>query len=140
MNQNNQNNQDNQENQKIKLEAAMQEINKVLDMHDIAGVVVLHTPQVVEYRVKINPSYSIASIDPSGESIRLKSKADATKQEKQKAIADTANMLHLFAGILMKAGLSLADAYDLLAQNVDITHTETATHTQTIILNPEKEN
>jgi hypothetical protein len=45
-----------------KLRTAMEEIKAVIKKHDIAGVVVLHTPGYGEHFIKIDPSYSCAKI------------------------------------------------------------------------------
>ena len=46
-----------------KLKEAMAEINGVLIKHDIAGVVVLHEPGFSEFRVRVDPSWSVARFE-----------------------------------------------------------------------------
>lgn len=106
-----------------KLQAAMQEIKKILETYDITGVVFLHTPQVGEYLIKLEASYSIASLDANKGSIVLKTDPTKTNEEKQKSVADTANMLRIFSELLLKNGLSLSDASILLDSKVKAIHT-----------------
>lgn len=118
-----------------KLEAAMQEIKKLLEMYDIAGIVFLHTPQVGEYLIKLEASYSIATLNATEGTIQIKTNPNNTNQEKQKSIADTSNMLRIFAELLLKNGLAISDASTMLDAKVDATHTPTKNITK-----PEKEN
>lgn len=55
-----------------KLKKAMEEIKRILKDHDIAASVVLHTPGHSEYYLRINPSYSCATLN-KGE-LRVKAK------------------------------------------------------------------
>lgn len=73
----------------------MQEIKEVLLRHDIAGVVILHTPGHSEELYHLTPGYSCATIEPTG-GIRFKAKlaefgGDVNKLVKKQA--DSANMM-----------------------------------------------
>ena len=57
-----------------KLKKAMEEIAAVIKKHDIAGVVVLHTPNYSEHKMFLQPSYSCVS-EFSDNHIRVKAKA-----------------------------------------------------------------
>lgn len=108
-----------------KLEAAMQEIKKILEMYDIAGIVFLHTPKVGEYLIKLDPTYSIASLDANEGTIKIKTDPTKTLEQKQTSIADTSNMLRIFSELMLNNGLAIADASRMLDAKVDATHTPT---------------
>ena len=81
-----------------KLKKAMADIKAILDEHDIAGMVFLHTPGHGEYMIKINPSYSCASIDRG--QLRVKCKAEdfgGDKQKQHQVMKDTCNLLSVLS-------------------------------------------
>lgn len=89
-----------------RLKAARSEIEAVLRKHDLAGVVVLHTPGMSEFFYDIRPSYSCAWIDDVGPTLRFKSKAADYAGDAQGQVRDqaaTANMMVSFAGDLGRA-------------------------------------
>lgn len=59
-----------------RLKIARLEIEAVLDRHDLAGVVVLHTPGMSEFFYSIQPSYSVCWIDEAAGALRVKSNLD----------------------------------------------------------------
>ena len=73
-----------------KLKKAAEQIKAILKEHDIAGVVILHTPGHSEYLYQISPSYSIAKIE--GNELRLRSTHITDMEEKVQKVTDTANM------------------------------------------------
>lgn len=73
-----------------KLKKAAEQIKEILKEHDIAAVVVLHTPGHSEYLYQISPSYSIAKIE--GNELRIRSTHITDMEEKVKKVTDTANM------------------------------------------------
>jgi hypothetical protein len=81
-----------------KLKMAMEEIKAILKKHDIAGMVILHTPGFTEYLNKIDPSYSILKIkDGEGFSFNAHSNHfGGDKEKRDKAAADTRNMIEHF--------------------------------------------
>jgi len=90
-----------------KLKKAMEEIKDILNKHDIAGAVVLHSPGFGEHFIKVDPSYSCAFIDnlPGGEQgIRVRTrlqedfKGDAAKRNK--AQEDTVNLFFILVNLL----------------------------------------
>lgn len=95
-----------------KLKKAMEQIKGILDEHDIAGVVMLHTPGHGEYLMKIDPSYSAAKYEtiPGEENalgIRVKIKEAEVGKNKAKQLAeDTTNMFHILtatgSGLIMQ--------------------------------------
>lgn len=57
-----------------RLKIARIRIEQVLKEHDLAGVVLLHTPGMVEFFYDIQPSYSCCWIDEAAQMLRVKSK------------------------------------------------------------------
>ena len=49
-----------------KLKISISEIKAILEKHDIAGSIVLHTPGNSEYLMHINPTYSCAKLQDGG--------------------------------------------------------------------------
>lgn len=56
-----------------RLKVARTEIEAVLKKHDLAGVVVLHTPGMSEFFYDVRPSYSCAWVDEAASCLRVKS-------------------------------------------------------------------
>lgn len=90
-----------------RLKVARLEIEAVLAKHDLAGVVVLHTPGMTEFFYNIQPSYSVCWIEEAASIVRVKSVRDrdhggnVTAQIKMQAA--TANMTAGLAGELHHA-------------------------------------
>lgn len=86
-----------------KLKKAMSEIKDILHKHDIAGLVVLHTPGYGEYLMELSPSYSRLKIDPEKGFMRFKAKLEddfkGDKKAMEKAVAETCNMLSIIGEI-----------------------------------------
>ena len=59
-----------------RLKTARLKIEVVLAEHDLAGVVVLHTPGMSEFFYTIRPSYSIVSLNEGTGELRVRSKLD----------------------------------------------------------------
>ncbi len=95
-----------------KLKIARTEIEAILRKHDLAGVVVLHTPGMTEFFYDVRPSYSCAWIDEAAQRVRVKSlKADyggdlAAQMRDQAA---TANLFHGLASDLASSAAMFAD-------------------------------
>lgn len=90
-----------------RLKAARLEIEATLARHDLAGVVVLHTPGMSEFFYSIRPSYSVCWIDESLGVARIKSVAsrdhDGDRGEQLRDQAATANMTAALADNLYEA-------------------------------------
>lgn len=90
-----------------RLKTARIEIEAVLKKHDLAGVVVLHTPGMGEFFYDIRPSYSVCWIDESVPMVRLKSKLDSdhggSVGQQVHDQAATANMIAAIADNLSAA-------------------------------------
>lgn len=89
-----------------KLKKAIGEIKSILEKHDIAGFVVIHTPGYAEFINKVNPSYSCALIRDGRLGVKLKTEDLPGGKEQAKQIAeDTYNMVTLMAdAIAVHAG------------------------------------
>jgi hypothetical protein len=111
-----------------KLKNAAEEIKAILEKHDIAGHVVLHTPGHGEYFTKLDPSYSCAFFDmtPGKEGIRFRArlqedyKGDSAKR--QKAVTDTSNMMNILCTTGGNMLMNLMDAAKMLDKIVDAKH------------------
>lgn len=98
-----------------RLKVARLEIEAVLKKHDLAGVVVLHTPGMAEFFYDIRPSYSCVAIDEEVGALRVRSRLQQDYQGDQQAQqhdqAATANMVRAIADNLQgAAGMFVAAA------------------------------
>ncbi len=82
-----------------RLKVARVEIEAVLRRHDLAGVVVLHTPGMTEFFYDIRPSYSCAWIDEAASTLRLKSLAADYGGDVQTQLHDQAATANMMRGI-----------------------------------------
>lgn len=101
-----------------KLKKAMQEIKDILSKHDIAGLVVIHEPGHSEFLNKLDPTWSACRIN--GDRIRVKAKLEdfaGNVKARNKAIADTSNMLHLLCDTTARMLMPLMD----MSKRVDAT-------------------
>lgn len=83
-----------------KLKRIAAQIKKILKDNDVAGLVVLHTPGNSEYVTEITPSYAALKWRPKMDGIDVLGKAahyGNDKAKRDKAVADTANMLDLLS-------------------------------------------
>jgi len=95
-----------------KLKKAMQQIDAILQVNDIAGVVILHTPGHSEYLTRINPTYSCASIVDGG--IKFKTDPSDPVPKKKQMAADTLEMVDALAMQSGQTSLNLLEACELL--------------------------
>lgn len=95
-----------------KLKTAMEEIKEILRKHDIAAVVILHTPGHSEYLNHFKTSYSCASIDELQAKFVLKHKPSDFNNEAERLnkLRDTANMLKLLSNVSWQTALNLLTA------------------------------
>lgn len=107
----------------------MQEITDILSKHDIAGMIVLHTPGFSEHLIKVDPTYSCARIvhDKNREGIRVRAKLQedfqGNKNLQKKKIEDTINMFDHFSTIGGMQVMNILDTFDMLKKNVDFDST-----------------
>ena len=110
-----------------RLKIARTKIEAVLAEHDLAGVVVLHTPGMAEFFYRITPSYSVCWIDEAAGILRLKSKRDrdhggnAALQLHDQAA--TANMTAAIAGELGRSALMFLDVDRIVSEKLRAEHT-----------------
>ena len=100
-----------------RLKIARTEIEAILKKHDLAGVVVLHTPGMSEFFYDITPSYSCAYFNEATQYFRVKSKlADYPSAEEQRNDqAATANMSRCIASEIN----AVAPMFNAMARLVD---------------------
>ena len=102
----------------------MAAIQAILTEHDIAAVVVLHTPGFCEFMLHISPSYSCARFD--GNELRVKAKL---KEDYQGDIArwkldvgNTANMLQGMADMTAPMAVQLFRMADIVNKKTNAEH------------------
>lgn len=107
-----------------KLKKAMAAIQAILNEHDIAAVVVLHTPGFCEFMLHVSPSYSCARFD--GNELRVRAKL---KEDYQGDIArwtldvnNTANMLQGMADMTAPMAVQLFRLADIVNKKVNAEH------------------
>lgn len=115
----------------------MEEIKAVLNKHDIAGLIVLHTPGNGEFVLKLNPSYSALkmeqALDKDGnlvQGIRLKvdDKEYPDPQTRKKALSNTLNMVEILCNLSVAEAdklISMSEAFQSAVKKagIDIDHT-----------------
>lgn len=110
-----------------RLKIARAKIEGILQEHDLAGVVVLHTPGMAEFFYSVTPSYSCAWIDEKAGQLRVKSKAADYGGDKDAQLRDqaaTANMIHGLAGALLNAAGMFGSIAHFVDRQLRAEHTE----------------
>lgn len=98
-----------------KLKIAIEEIKAILQKHDIAGMVVIHTPGFAEFMLEISPSYSCARMEGPGIRFRAKkSDFNGDAKARDQKISDTTNMLHNISQMGGNASLQLLEMSNML--------------------------
>lgn len=109
-----------------RLKIARTEIEAVLAKHDLAGVVVLHTPGMAEFFYNITPSYSVCWVDEKASALRIKSQLERDHAGDQvRQLHDqtaTANMAAALAGELANASLMFAGIEAILTETLRAEH------------------
>ncbi len=106
-----------------KLKKAMEEIKAILIKHDIAAVVVLHSPPFSEYSTHINPSYSCASFVDNVFRVRAKAEDFGGNVEiRNQKLKDTANMLHHLSTVGKQISSGLAEVSEQVDKHLDAEH------------------
>lgn len=102
----------------------MAEIKAIMDKHDIAGLVVLHTPGFGEHMLKMDPSYSSIKaetiIGASGEiqtGLRLKVNQEThpNRKDAERAISDSVNMVDTLCSLTAGRAQELFSLMDFIA-------------------------
>lgn len=103
----------------------MEEVKQVLQKHNIAGVVVLHTPGFSEYLYHLTPTYSCASIASNGNMVFKGAKKHYDDEaDRHNKLKDTANMLTLLAEPLALCATNIIDASESFDKAFGAEHTE----------------
>lgn len=107
-----------------KLKIALAEIKEVLDRHDIAGMIVLHTPGFSEYLLKLNASYSGAVLDQSGNlRVRIKTEDfDGDKGKRDQVLKDTVNLFHHLSNTSGNLSIKLLEISEDLDKHTGAEH------------------
>lgn len=109
-----------------RLKVARTEIEAILRKHDLAGVVVLHTPGMTEFFYDIRPSYSCAWIDEAQQMVRVKSLGTDYGGNRQAQLHDqaaTANLFHGLAADLASAAAMFVDVAGIVDRSTKAEHT-----------------
>lgn len=112
-----------------RLKVARTEIEAVLKKHDLAGVVVLHTPGMSEFFYDIRPSYSCIWIDEVASVVRMKSLARDYGNDVAAQVLDqaaSANMVEAFADNLRQAGGMFLMVRHIVNEKFNAEHTPAA--------------
>ena len=112
-----------------RLKVARTEIEAILRKHDLAGVVVLHTPGMTEFFYDVRPSYSCAWIDEAQQRVRVKSLGADYNGDHKAQLHDQAASANLFHGLASDLS-SAASMFVSVAQIVD--RTVRAQHTPAV--------
>lgn len=110
-----------------RLKVARLEVEAILKKHDLAGVVVLHTPGLAEFFYDIRPSYSCISIDETVGALRVRSRlqqdygGDSTAQAHDQAA--TANLARALADNLTGAAGMFSAAAEFVDRALRAEHT-----------------
>jgi hypothetical protein len=110
-----------------RLKVARAEIEAVLRKHDLAGVMVLHTPGMTEFFYDIRPTYSCVWIDEQIGMLRVKSKLsnyDGDAQAQRHDQAASANMLRALAQDLNSAAAMFLDTAAIADRALRAEHTD----------------
>lgn len=102
----------------------MSEINDILRKHDIGGLIILHTPGFVEYRLAIDPSYSVAKWN--GDELRVRARLQEDYQGDKEAwtedVSNTLNMLQMLAEVGGRHSVKLFELADNINRKVNAEH------------------
>lgn len=109
-----------------KLKKVISEIEKILKENDVAGMVVVHTPGNTEYLLKLDASYSAATVE-ANQKIRVKAMMSEfpTKEDWVRKVTDTSNMLSMISEAAGLITLSVMDLSTQLDKTVNAEHTKT---------------
>jgi hypothetical protein len=105
-----------------KLKIAAEEILAILKKHDIAAVVVLHTPGFSEYIFKIDPTYSCANV--TNNRLQIKMKLEHYQNDRKlrdQFVSDTVNMVTHLMDITGMMAAQLVNASKAIEEQVEIT-------------------
>lgn len=107
-----------------KLKIAMEQIKVILKQHDIAALIVLHTPGHSEYLLSIDPSYSCARFE--GDYLRIKAKLaefGGDKKAWELCTSNTSNMLNLIGEVGARTSMQILEISKTLDEKISAEHT-----------------
>lgn len=110
-----------------RLKLARLKIESILREHDLAGVVVLHTPGMSEFFYDVRPSYSCCWIDEAASAVRVKSLgADygGNRDAQMHDQAATANMVAAIADNLHSAAGMFGHVQEIVDRATRAEHTD----------------
>lgn len=110
-----------------RLKIARTKIEAVLADHDLAGVVVLHTPGMSEFFYRLTPSYSVCWVDKAAGALRIKSELErdhgGDRQRQQHDHVATANMAAALSDNLQNAAHMFGAIEQLVTKALRAEHT-----------------
>lgn len=115
-----------------KLKTAMTEIKAILLKHDIAGVVVLHTPGFSEYLNHVTPSYSCAILEDGKFTLKAKKEHFKSEEERLENLKNTANMMHHLSDVTGRIAMNLIEAAEVTDKFLNAKHEGGNGHTSHI--------
>lgn len=86
------------------------ELKEVLGRYDVAAVVILHEPGTVNYFMKVDPSYSLASLVEGKVSMAPAPPNIAQPDAPSPKAADTVNLFRNLAGMTQRVLQSLSNS------------------------------
>lgn len=105
-----------------KLKKIAQEIKAILEKNGVGGIVLIHSPDSLEYINKLDTPYSCISMHPNKE-LKVKTTGKGwSEAEKKKRIQDTLNMLQMISTAGASLLLPIIDLHDHIAANFDVDH------------------
>lgn len=108
------------------LKTAAEEIKAILKKHDIAGVMMLQSPDGAEFVRVIDPTWSCAKIQdtPMGPAIRIKAHHSEfpNKEAQQKCVEQTIGMVFAFRHQAEQDEKSMAQLIEVLSRKFDISN------------------
>ena len=108
-----------------RLKLARLEIEAILQKHDLAGAVVLHTPGMAEWFYQANPSYSCLTIDEAAGLARVRSKLADYGGDQVAQLHDltaTANMVAAIFGNLHHGARMFLEVQKLVDRATNAEH------------------
>jgi hypothetical protein len=109
-----------------RLKIARTEIEAIMQKHDLAGCVMLHTPGMGEFFYSVSPSYSCARVDEQAGMMRLRSKLEDYKGDRivqEHDRAATANMAASLSDMSTNAASMFASMQRVIDRAFHAEHT-----------------
>jgi hypothetical protein len=99
-----------------KLKTAMEEIKAILKKHDIAALVVLHSPGFIEYVNRLETNYSCAFVSEGEFRVRLKT-SEVGKERAKELAEGTYNMINMMTDIIAMHAKGYMDFEEMLREH-----------------------